>query len=146
MTWHLKDRFLEEGLCERYPDFLTALNNAAELSVGCNFVAVEFNSQLSNGDIHENHLVFEPDELKEIYEYNPRSWNKYPEVEPPDDELMRFDGWDTYGNRYIGAAACWNGVWSIPKISPEVEAQKKYFGCAMQVIDFDHGKFRPWED
>lgn len=101
MTWHLKDRFLEEGLCERYPDFLTALNNAAELSVGCNFVAVEFNSQLSNGDIHENHLVFEPDELKEIYEYNPRSWNKYPEVEPPRNITMLIETINFYPNRVV---------------------------------------------
>lgn len=92
MTWHLKDKTLEQALCMTYAGFLEALNHAAELSVGCtNYVAVEFNKKLDNGDFHENHLVFQPDELEEVPEYNPKAWNNYPEVTPPYDVMMLID-------------------------------------------------------
>ena len=91
MTWHLKDKTLEQALCRTYAGFLEALNHAAELSAGCNYVAVEFNRKLDNGDIHENHLVFKTDELEVIYEYNPKCWNKYPKVIPPENVRMRVE-------------------------------------------------------
>lgn len=147
MSWQLKNKTLEEELCRMFPGFLEALNHAAKLSFCCtNYVAVEFNRELDNGDTHENHLVFSYDELEIVYEYNPNDWNEYPKVKPPENRLMMFNGMNRYGDIYIGSAVYHNGLWLIPKTSQTAETGSTYLGCKLQPSSLSTGKFKPWED
>lgn len=127
MTWHLKDKTVESALCGIYPEFLTALNHAAELSAGDDYVAVKFNRKDAHDNSHENCLMFLPDELEVIDEYNPRAWNDYQKVTPPEGVWMRVET-----TRKVGAKAMFkNGYW--------VEPDGHYFVTG-------GGRFRPWED
>ena len=50
---------------------------------------------------HRYMVSFRHDEIEEFPEYDPRRWNEWPEVEPPEDTLLRIEvitkriDWDT---------------------------------------------------
>lgn len=129
MTWHLKDRELEKAL-EKYSDgnFVKALNFAIERDWidAENVVTVEFERKFLSRD-YTNDLSFRTDELEDIPEYNPKAWNNYPTVTPPEGIWMRFE--TKVGEGFM--AVFEDGDW---------------FDCNGQEIDKSEGRFRPWED
>lgn len=94
MTWHLKDRELEK-VFEAYSGgkFVKSLNYAVEQEIidsEC-VVYVGFGREFLGPDFAENCLCFRTDELEEVHEYNPHSWNEFPTVKPPYDVMMRIE-------------------------------------------------------
>ena len=138
MTWHLKDRELERVL-EKYSDgnFVKALNFAIERDWidAANVVTVEFERKfLSRG--YTNDLSFRTDELEEVPEYNPKAWNKFPQVIPPENVRMRvkFNYKDEPEKTYHACFYFFSGKWYWDTCK---------YSIASSIVNI---RFRPWED
>ena len=109
MTGHLKDRELERKLVELYPSFLDDLKfGAMNMKKGNRHcVHVECARVRDNGAIPNDTVSFWYDELENVPEYNPKAWNEYPAVTPPEGVLMRIECYDGT----CGAGAFVNGEW-----------------------------------
>ena len=144
MTWHLKDRELEEALNKKsHPmhTFTDELNKKMaqipkELLPRVLGTEVTFQRIGTGGVILEgNVLQFSIEEIENTPEYNPKDWNEYPKVKPPEGVLMRvefiFDG-----ILHRNCSTFENGAWRITKS-----------GNSSYEITLDNVKrFRPWED
>ena len=130
MTWHLKDRDLEEMLIELYPNFLDDLRFAV-LSKGLrHYVQIECTRVRGNGDIPGDTISFWFDELEEISGYDPNTWNPYPEVTPPEGIPMRVET-----DRFRDCAIFKDGYW-----------QSELFGEPNGRFQAEVECFRPWDD
>lgn len=70
--------------------------------------------------------------LEERFDYDPRSWNPFPEVTPPEGVLMRVEFVWNDGSPGRCCGKLWNGVWvNSDDLNLEIECVKR---------------FRPWED
>lgn len=84
MTWHLKDRELEEKLIAIDPKFLERINEGAVL---------KDNLRMDTCMMITDHVAvrFEAKDFEEVPEYNPHAWNEFPKVKPPYDVMMRIE-------------------------------------------------------
>lgn len=142
MTWHLKDRELEEKLNKTsHPmhTFTDELNkemdqipkDSLKTVLG---VVVIFKRIGTGGVILENNILkFSIEELVNIPEYDPHNWNKYPEVTPPEYVWMRLE---IRPDSPVAGRVCAkfkNGKWFLD------DGTVENFG------DYP-ARFRPWED
>lgn len=79
------------------------------------------------------HLMLEvtSDMLESLREYNPRGWNSFPEVEPPEGVLMRVEC-----NQMKTCLVFENGKWRYPS----GESFENY------EFAFPVKRFRPWDE
>lgn len=142
MTWHLRDREFEKKLNEKAPsilNFTTALNVrmariSSEALKNTLSVFVEFQRVGTAGVIHEHNVIeFSINEIEEVIEYNPKGWNNYPDVTPPESVMMRVDCFNESGLLIHSCRGYWNGqcwmTWNGYKLD-----------------DTQTIRFRPWED
>lgn len=136
MTWHLKDRELEEKLNKTsHPmhTFTDELNKKMDQIPKDSLkkvlgVVVIFKRIGTGGVILENNILkFSIEELMNIPEYDPHNWNKYPEVTPPEGVWMRFE---TKNNEGFMAEFAYG----------------KWFNCYGNRINRPSGRFRPWSE
>lgn len=133
MTWHLKDRELEEKIIAIDPDF------SEKLSRTCEKLDTNKDGDFLQSRYFTLTLVYDSKLLGDILlsgkdvekakndDYEPGDWNEYPKVTPPEDVWMRVET-----RRKLGVKAMFkNGYW--------VEPDGHYFVSA-------GGRFRPWED
>ena len=95
MTWHLKNRELEKNLIELWPDFVTNLNSSVNSNIRDQngYFVVSFANDLGSIGLSVSESY-----IRDVPPYNPKTWNDYPEVEPPEfiDMLLEFsDGYCT---------------------------------------------------
>ena len=146
MRYRLKDRELQRKLDEiSEGDFSRALKNErfefvqrqgsdgrfVRVRFGNRYVGTEWFIRIYVADFRE--WEFEKAEL-----YDPNSWNRFPEVTPPEDELMRLEVTNPKSLRhttYCYAAKFKNGEWV-----------KDCTENTVLIGDFDAVRFRPWED
>lgn len=135
MTWHLKDKQLEEKLIGLCSDFLEALNNGVySKRKDENYILVSFDREKLGNYLDGNELLFWMDELEEVHEYNPNAWNEFPKVPPPKDVIMRVE----FKRSDEGVKAFWDG---------ENWRRCRSTGiCWNPVIEKDISRFRPWEN
>ncbi len=138
MTWHLKDRELEKKLTELCSYFLETLNYGVYSKRDDeNYIFVSFDRDKSGNIFGSNDLWFWMDELEEVPEYNPHTWNLYPEVTPPQGAMMRIKYHD------------------VTSKDRKVERGFALFDCGQWVSDSGYPKFpnnpqnyviwfRPW--
>lgn len=130
MTWHLKDRELEKKL-EVFSggNFVNSMNREIERdNIDSEFfVWVAFGRKLSGDDDKDNCLLFRMDEIEEVAEYNPKDWNNFPEVTPPEGVYMRVEFEDKSGGK-------------------AVFYQNEWLDTDCTLFSFSPVKFRPWED
>lgn len=91
MTWHLKDREIEKSMIKLFPDFLNELNKCANHQIkklGKNSVGFTF-FRRNVGGFNTNKICFNIKEIEDIPEYNPKAWNEFPAVTPPEGVVMR---------------------------------------------------------
>lgn len=128
MGWHLKDRDQEEKLQEfSGGTFLNALNYAIENRKNDTDIQVEF-GRIADGDnpiFYVHKLALDDCEYRITYE--PKSWNDFPEVIPPENVWMRFE--DPVGDGY--------------KVRFE---EGEWLDVHNDIMKFDAGRYRPWED
>lgn len=112
MTWHLKDRELEKQLIELDSNFLGNLNEAMyqfslrENEEGEDLIDVDMEIYRPPRYITAQ-LQIEKTDIEKIVEYDPHAWNDYPEVTPPENELMVIQ---CYDGTYV-AGTFVNGEW-----------------------------------
>ena len=84
MTWHLKDRELEEKLIAIDPKFLERINEGSVL---------KDNLRMDTCMMITDHVAvrFGAKDFEEVPEYNPNDWNEFPAVTPPEGVPMRVE-------------------------------------------------------
>lgn len=131
MTWHLKDKQLEEKLIGLCSDFLEALNNSVySKRKDENYILVSFDREKLGNYLNGNELLFWMDELEEVHDYNPKAWNEYPKVKPPEGIPMRVET-DKFRDCAIFKDGCW---------------QSEMFGKPNGRFYNEVYRFRPWDD
>lgn len=110
MTWHLKNRELENQLLKIDSKFLENLNFYTDLRKDWDFFIVN----ISFPGFSSLSLRVNPKDLEEIPEYNPDTWNEYPKVTPPEGVLMRVE--TLCGNSTFRECAIFDhGIWKEEK-------------------------------
>lgn len=131
MTWHLKDRELEEKLIAIDSNFCVRLHNTCERSFRDE---KDENKQVDVLFSSSNHLLgrlyFKRKVLEDIPEYDPSNWNEYPAVTPPEGILMRVET-----DRFRDCAIFKDGYW-----------QSELFGEPNGRFQAEVECFRPWDD
>lgn len=139
MTWHLKDKRIEEKLIELDSNFLENLNEAMyQFSLHEN----EDDEDLIGVDMEiyryprliTAQLQIEKTDIEDIQDYNPNDWNEYPKVTPPENILMRVEAVGRSGV-FRDCAIFKDGVWQSDM---DGEACGEYYAKVK--------RFRPWED
>lgn len=146
MKYRLKDRELQRKLDEATDgEFSRRLQNDRErmdgmILIGC-MGMIEDRRRHNHTKLQRMTLCFATDEIEEVREYDPRAWNDYSKVNPPEGVLMRVECHD-------GSKAC---------------AQLRFFeregfcrpeglwcdidGTPWPIADSDAVvRFRPWDD
>lgn len=138
MTWHLKDRNLEEKLIAIDSDFVSRLDRVTKYALefeGKGFlVAGVEDVEVWYKDEVLFVLDFSITELEEVEEYNPHAWNEYPAVIPPEGVLMRVEAVGRSGV-FRDCAIFKDGVWQSDM---DGEACDEFYAKVK--------RFRPWED
>ena len=142
MTWHLKDRELEQKLMGIDCDFVETLTDVVNDRIS----EIDLNNpdekEVITVGFFRNHLdelgelYFFLSDLEEVPEYNSNDWNEYPKVEPPRNipmrlEIFRNDYQSQHTHRY--AAVFLAGNWWNENDMIEIKEN-------------DEIRFRPWED
>lgn len=141
ITYRLKDRALQEKLDELTDgDFSKGLaetmnedqSSLPHISVDC--------GKWINPQAHERFALFRfriflgKDEIEAIPVYDPKAWNEYPAVEPPEGVWMRleveFCG-KKYGHKARFSSGSWRDDWNV--FAWEKPLQRTV-------------RFRPWDD
>lgn len=137
MTWHLKDRELEKKLIAIDPEFIDKLQRKE--GYGNYGFYLDLGGYVCSGDcgVPKIQIYLVREELEEVPEYNPKAWNEYPAVTPPDNVLMRLEFTETESTgkpkrHYV--AATFNGItWGT----------RDNYSAGVEMIKC---RFRPWED
>lgn len=146
MTWHLKDRELENKLIAIDYKFLDNLNDAVKEKIE------EFSSDLiEEGDLitlmfcrdHQielGELYFLFHELEEVCEYNPKAWSEYLKVKPIEPRIYRLE----VKRNVAGVTRCYAAVFVF-------SGNKNWYIYGQgYLIDTNvsdgYVRFRPWED
>lgn len=133
MTWHLKDRELERKLIAIDSGFLEKLNEACEKldnnKDGDFPEHKRFAITLGNNNID---VIFNGSHVEKVPNYDPKIWNEYPEVTPPEGVLMRVE---CDGNLHT-ALVYKNNRWQF-------ESGENFQGFERI---YKVKRFRPWED
>lgn len=155
MTWHLRDRKLEEKLIAIGPDFVDKLQKAVKYHKNDSTVFVG----LGSGIAGRSRLIieFRWGELEEIPKYDPSDWNEYPKVMPPKGVPMRIEYKNREGN-IVRECAFFIDVKGAPL--PAYWFSAKSLGIMGEAVDDAYSiddnnyliedgmklRFRPWED
>lgn len=143
MTWHLKDRELEEKFIAIDPEFIDKLQMKKGY-VNSGFY-LDLGGYVCSGDcgVPKIQIYLVPEDLEEVQEYNPNGWNDSRNVTPPEDVLLRakifkksYTGemWIDYEcliYKYTG----WHKVRDL-----------KPYGGRIVLDQGEYVLFRPWED
>ena len=140
MTWHLKDRELENKLIERFPSFVYELGKHCESSGNFNFSVKLCRKGFC---YYTDEMTFSKDELEEIHEYNPHAWNDSRKVTPPEDVVFRVkvhrarkdDGETVLYECLIFRRSVWYRV-----------INGKPLGIQFSLYEGDYVEFKSWED
>lgn len=151
MTWHLKDRELEQKLIDIDCDFLEDLNNVVKDYLDDVGLNTPDEKEVITVGFYQNHLdelgelYFFLSDLEEIPDYNPNDWNNFPEIIPPFDSIMRLEFEDgTTGRKFYYAAFYTSNGWRSA-----VENGLPKFVLTDGMIEsglIKNVRFRPWED
>lgn len=158
MTWHLKNRDLEQKLLALDHNFLTNLDIFFDMfradarfnkNSGAICIREKFEVPISTTGHSTLHLEVDPNDLVEILEYNPNTWNEYPKVTPPQLQPMkiefikRIDGIVTQVREF----GVFNKTfWFIPAVDSGL-SNYHFKGMPVRLLnDFSNLRFRSWED
>lgn len=143
MTWHLKDRELEEKLIAIDPEFVDKL----QIKEGCGNYGfyLDLGGCVYCGDVGvpKIQVYFVQEDLEEVPEYNPHGWNDSRTVTPPENIVFRAkvhraredNGETILYECLIFRKSVWYHV-----------INGKPLGIQFSLYEGDYVEFRPWED
>jgi hypothetical protein len=128
MTWHLKDRVIEQKLNElSNGEFSKILNESDMKNPNCICFTIDKKEDI------ELSVYLRPEAIEP--EYDPHAWNEYPDVTPPFDKDMRVELDD--GLRYCAR---------YHKFSDGCFWVSTNGTCFPNYLNYKVVRFRPWED
>lgn len=130
MKYRLKDRELQAKLEAIEPEF------SVVMSYSCGNGGSDAYVILLPSKGVEMTIKISKSALEEAHEFDPKAWNKWPEVLPPEDVKMRVEYLDNTGEHYTSgrfAVINGDGSWSFDGRSFTEQRYYKF-------------RFRPWED
>lgn len=141
MTWHLKDRELEEKLIAIDPEFVDKL----QIKEGCGNYGfyLDLGGCVYCGDVGvpKIQVYFVQEDLEEVPEYNPHDWNEYPAVTPPDGVLMKVECFSLIFRKLCRTCAIFcNGQWFV-ELAGEADTEFPLENTMIKVK-----RFRPWNE
>lgn len=142
VTYRLKDRALQEKLDELTDGNFSGLlaetmsednGLSPHISVDCGeWINPHANEQLA---IYRFRVYFRKDEIEVVHVYDPKAWNEYPAVTPPEGIWMRlevnFEG-EKSGCMAFFSEGIWMDNWR--KFDPQDKLHPRKI------------RFRPWDD
>lgn len=133
MSWHLKNKALEKKLIAIDPDFVGNLQKSVKYHEDETTVAVGFGDGI--GGLSRFVAEFRWDELEGAPKYNPKAWNKFPQVIPPENVRMRveFNYKDEPEKTYHACFYFFSGKWYWDTCK---------YSIASSIVNI---RFRPWE-
>ena len=146
MTFRLKDKALQKKLDEiSNGDFSRALKenlfDRPCSPIDCKVTYRVFFGEPPDAFAHRFSAVFRDDEVEDVPEYDPNSWNKWPEVNPPYNVMMRLRMKD--GHLSVGYFKKFSdgGRWANQNGIGQILWMGLWNGAG-NPVEF----FRPWED
>lgn len=143
MTWHLKDRELEEKLIAIDPEFVDKL----QIKEGCGNYGfyLDLGGCVYCGDVGvpKIQVYFVQEDLEEVPEYNPHIWNDSRTVTPPENIVFRAkvhraredNGETVLYECLIFRRSVWYRV-----------INGKPLGIQFSLYEGDYVEFKSWED
>lgn len=125
MKYRLKDQELQSKL-----DELT--NGEFSASLKGNIEPTDYYRRFNVDGIGVISVMLNSSCLEERFDYDPRSWNPFPEVTPPEGVLMRVEFENKYGGKQKMCANFVDGDWV------------GFDGYTFEEVD--NVRFRPWEE
>ena len=138
MHYELKNKERQEALEKALPGFKEECRRVCEgldghLDEGTPVMFSTVNFDAASWTRNEWSLVIPADNLEVIEEYDPKKWNSYPKVTPPEGVWMRVETWSACGAVVRGVFMYVNGAWRRSKYTdPQNEIKA--------------ARFRPWDE
>lgn len=90
--YELKDKERQAALEKVFPGFGRLLNEACAVCPADTVVHISSHGVAGQDFPHFYELSFPRSIIEEVETYDPKKWNSYPEVTPPDGVLLRVEG------------------------------------------------------
>lgn len=140
MTWHLKDRELEKKLIAIDPEFIDKLQMTK--GYGNYGFYLNLGGYVYSGDcgVPKIQIYLVPEDLEEVPEYNPKTWNDSRKVTPPENvifmaKVYRAEGETVLYECLIFRRSVWYRV-----------INGKPLGIQFSLYEGDYVEFKSWED
>ena len=116
IRYELKDKSRQEAFEKALPGFKEECQRACErldghLDEGKPVAFSHAKFDIDSWTSNEWSLVISANCLEVIEEYDPKGWNNYPKVTPPEGVWMRVETWDVCGGVVRGVFIYVNGAW-----------------------------------
>lgn len=136
IRYELKDKERQAAFEKALPGFDEKLQTACEYQYGDGSCCVTMQLEAYKGILISNLIVIDKDAIAAKEVYDPKKWNKYPEVTPPEGVWMRCEGETANGRIIRDAAIFLRGKWRWWEVGPD----------AGMLVTFDIKRFRPWDE
>ena len=131
--YELKDKERQAAFEKVFPGFGRLLNEACSVCPTDTVVHISSHGVAGQDFPHFYELSFPRSIIEEVVAYDPKGWNKYPEVTPPEGVWMRVETWNACGSTVRGVFMYTGGAWRRSKYTdPQNEIKA--------------ARFRPWDE
>lgn len=141
IRYELKDKERQAAFEKALPGFDEKLQTACKYQYGDGSCCVTMQLEAYKGILISNLIFIDKDAIAAKEVYDPKKWNSYPEVTPPEGVWMRVEGVRTSGFHVRDGAIFLRGdwYWRLPRASdPNAH-------CA-RLDNQDVERFRPWTE
>ena len=133
IRYELKDKERQAAFEKVFPGFGRLLNEACAVCPADTVVHISSHGVAGQDFPHFYELSFPRSIIEEVVAYNPKGWNNYPEVTPPEGVWMRVETWSACGAVIRGVFMYANGAWRRGAYAdPQNEIKA--------------ARFRPWDE
>ncbi len=141
IRYELKDKERQAALEKAFPGFGADLQSTCECEFDDRFCHVSVRLSNCGGVVYDSAVDIMKSAICTERAYDPKAWNKFPEVTPPEGVWMRVEG-DRAKHFHVKHGAIFlrgEWYWRIPRPSDPNPA------CA-QIDRREVERFRPWDE
>ena len=132
--YELKDKERQAAFEKIFPGFGRLLNEACAVCPADTVVHISSHGVAGQDFPHFYELSFPRSIIEEVVAYDPKGWNDYPEVTPPERVLMQIEGRDDDGDSFHFSGYFKNRMWVDE------------YGYALATNIYTVERFRPWDE
>ena len=131
--YELKDKERQAAFEKVFPGFGRLLNEACAVCPADTVVHISSHGVAGQDFPHFYELSFPRSIIEEVVAYDPKGWNDYPEVTPPERVLMQIEGHDDDGDDFHFSGYFKNKLWA-----------DEYSFALPKIYTVE--RFRPWDE